>query len=626
MKLYLLVRWKLIRFAILLLASLIGLLVYTRVLALPSLDYDFAGGIAVNGQAHQKSATVSLADTVDVAGRITVYPDDVGETADIFVYAEATLTPSPKVQYFMLDRHSTVLTWDKKPENLVAFQHNVTLEETQSVLMYSGNFIYPGTLKVFFGYQLANGIVVVNEHPIDITIVTSNPLTESPPHEPDNVPNVSDVLIIPHVPIDVGVTDSDSLGESDSHNLDNIPVNVETTDTNNNSPILKTETLSSGWYHSCAIKIDGDITCWGNNDSGQAPQNRSGPFIQVSVGFYHTCGLRANGAVDCWGKDDNGQTDVPSGTFIQVSAGNSHTCGIRTDGTIDCWGEGGEEGYSGYGEKIQPPTGTFIQLSAGFGDTCGIRTDHTMSCWGWIDGKNGNAKYRINEYAGNFTQVAFDSSHNCMLTVDGSMICWGAPYSTEGKFTQISVGLLESCGVHTDGVIECWYGNSIGTFSGTFSQVSVGREYACGVRTNGSVQCSGIEYDGDDYGQTIPPDGLVVAQPKPIGQDTSDSDIGSAGTNDKDEPISTNQIPVVDYYASVGSGVAPLTVDFDASPSYDPDGFIVDYSWAINGYTLIGKTVSFTFDKPSNHPYSVTLTVTDNEGATNNRIYAITVN
>jgi hypothetical protein len=66
---------------ILLWVGLISLFVYTEVLALPSLDYDFAGGISVNGEAHQQQAVVSLFDTVDVAGRISVYPDDVRITA-----------------------------------------------------------------------------------------------------------------------------------------------------------------------------------------------------------------------------------------------------------------------------------------------------------------------------------------------------------------------------------------------------------------------------------------------------------------------------------------------------------------------------------------------------------------
>jgi len=140
----------------------------------PALGQNFNGGIAVNGQAHQAQAILNLSDTVEVSGDILVNAADVGKTADIFVYAEATLPPAPETVYFMLGEGLTISLWDKNPNNLVAFMPNVTLGATQSVLMYSGNFIYPGTLKVFFGYRLtgrsAYGTPVQNGQPIDITI------------------------------------------------------------------------------------------------------------------------------------------------------------------------------------------------------------------------------------------------------------------------------------------------------------------------------------------------------------------------------------------------------------------------------------------------------------------------
>ena len=58
----------------------------------------------------------------------------------------------------------------------------------------------------------------------------------------------------------------------------------------------------------------------------------------VSAGENHTCGLRTDGTVSCWGDNRQGQTTPPQGTFTQVSAGMTHTCGVRTDGTVACWG------------------------------------------------------------------------------------------------------------------------------------------------------------------------------------------------------------------------------------------------------------------------------------------------
>jgi len=137
---------------------------------LPILDQNFTGGIAINGQPHQSTAVLNLSDTVEVTGQIAVRTTDVGKTADIFVYAEATLPPSPEVYHFMLGEGLNILVWDKNPANLATFM-SATLGTTQTVPMYQGTFFYPGTLKVYFGYRLLDGTVVTSGQAIDITIL-----------------------------------------------------------------------------------------------------------------------------------------------------------------------------------------------------------------------------------------------------------------------------------------------------------------------------------------------------------------------------------------------------------------------------------------------------------------------
>src|SRR3990172_4389445 len=70
----------------------------------------------------------------------------------------------------------------------------------------------------------------------------------------------------------------------------------------------------------------------------------------VSAGNGHTCGVRTDGTLACWGYNNAGRAPPPAGTFSQVSAGQSHTCGLRTDGTLACWGDNG----SG---QASPPVG-----------------------------------------------------------------------------------------------------------------------------------------------------------------------------------------------------------------------------------------------------------------------------
>ena len=57
------------------------------------------------------------------------------------------------------------------------------------------------------------------------------------------------------------------------------------------------------------------------------------------LGWRHSCGLRTDGTITCWGwNEDSGQATAPAGQFSAVSAGRRHSCGLRTDGTITCWG------------------------------------------------------------------------------------------------------------------------------------------------------------------------------------------------------------------------------------------------------------------------------------------------
>lgn len=133
----------------------------------------FVGGISVEGRDFQQQVVQSLAEAVNIEGKIQVDEAHVGEVANIFVYAETTLPTEATFLYFMLDEASNILQWDKTPANLVAFKSDVTLEDTQTVSLYKGLFLSQGTLKVYFGYVLTDGTLVSNTQPIDITITES---------------------------------------------------------------------------------------------------------------------------------------------------------------------------------------------------------------------------------------------------------------------------------------------------------------------------------------------------------------------------------------------------------------------------------------------------------------------
>ncbi len=87
-----------------------------------------------------------------------------------------------------------------------------------------------------------------------------------------------------------------------------------------------------------------------------------------------------------------------------------------------------------------------------------------------------------------------------------------------------------------------------------------------------------------------------------------------------------NQAPVANCQANKTSGNAPLTVNFNGSNSSDADGDIVAYQWDFNNNVPDNNNVnaSYTFQNPG--VYNVELTVTDDDGATDNCTIQITVN
>lgn len=85
------------------------------------------------------------------------------------------------------------------------------------------------------------------------------------------------------------------------------------------------------------------------------------------------------------------------------------------------------------------------------------------------------------------------------------------------------------------------------------------------------------------------------------------------------ESPTPNNPPVADFSFQPATGSAPLTVNFDAGASTDPDGTIAAYDWIFgDGQTASGRTVVHTFQTPGT--FTNSLTVTDNLGATNTKV------
>ena len=221
------------------------------------------------------------------------------------------------------------------------------------------------------------------------------------------------------------------------------------------STVTKWSSISAGAFHTCGIRTNGEISCWGSNRFGESDPP-SGTFTAVSAGGTNTCGVRTNGEISCWGNNRFGESDPPSGTFTAVSAGGNHTCGVRSNGAVSCWGSNTH--FGGYTGQADPLSGTFMAVSAGAFHTCGIRINGEISC------RRSNADSESDPPSGTFTAVSAGLTHTCAVRTNGLISCWGSNVDGEsdppsGTFKGVSAGAFHTCGVRTNGVTSCWGSN-----------------------------------------------------------------------------------------------------------------------------------------------------------------------
>jgi alpha-tubulin suppressor-like RCC1 family protein/endonuclease/exonuclease/phosphatase family metal-dependent hydrolase len=223
--------------------------------------------------------------------------------------------------------------------------------------------------------------------------------------------------------------------------------------------------VSSGGDHSCEVRRDGTLWCWGSNTYGQLGLGQTGPggpvamqvgasdgWLRVDAGGQDTCAVRRTGTLYCWGVNHRGQlgdgtTKVrsmpvrvgPARAWRKVSTGWFHTCAIRTNKSLWCWGDD-SAGQLGVGSTRDHMTPTRVgsgrhwtSVSVEGWNTCAIKDDHTLWCWGRnLFGQLGDGSWadssvprEVTASRHNWRSVALSWTHACGIKGRGVVKCWG---------------------------------------------------------------------------------------------------------------------------------------------------------------------------------------------------------
>jgi len=133
--------------------------------------------------------------------------------------------------------------------------------------------------------------------------------------------------------------------------------------------------VAAGNRHFVALRNDGTLAAWGNNDYNQvagAPLTNN-DYIGVFSGPFTSFAIRENGQCVAWGDNGKGQAEVPAGDYINFDGGDYHGQGVRADGRVIAWGcKGYNYPYLPYnvGQLFAPTDIAYAQSAATGDGTC----------------------------------------------------------------------------------------------------------------------------------------------------------------------------------------------------------------------------------------------------------------
>ncbi len=249
--------------------------------------------------------------------------------------------------------------------------------------------------------------------------------------------------------------------------------------------------IAGAGAHACALSEDGIVSCWGENQSGQATPPPMSKVIQLALGDFHSCAVTEEGKVFCWGWNWMEQNNVPRLPKIkQVATGNSHTCALSEEGNLTCWG------WNVHGQA--PPRGWsgIQQVAAGSAHSCALKAKGEVFCFG-LEDANRTAVPALPR----IKQIVAGYAHTCALSESGKVYCWGDKRENQifvpelSNIRKLVAGNSHTCALSEDDSVSCWGSNSSGQLDGFSNvkakQLALGTSYTCLVKEDGTTPCWG---------------------------------------------------------------------------------------------------------------------------------------